>query len=196
MPRLTWKDGDTHEFIVIGKVAGKRHWNNRQKRFIPCTGRRCWYCNHPPYDYQGVVIGIAIYSPEEIEGTHFPWVSFTPNAYRAIRQVLGVSKNWYGHRIQLTRKGLGLNTTYTAKDLGVVESHKLEAWEREREEAFKFDAGEEWGAEEGPGEETPGEEVVLERASEPEEDKEGRLVYLEELLASVKTEIEELKGEE
>lgn len=193
MPRLTWKDGETHEFVVIGKVAGKRHYNKSQNRSIPCTGRKsCWFCQHG-FDRDGVTIGIAIYSPVVIEESHFPWVNFTPNAYGSIKQILGPTKNWYGHRIQLTRKGESFDTRYTAKDLGVVEDQKLEKWVKEREKLFVYDAEEEWGEEAPEEPERVDEEVVLERTTEPEEDKEGRMVYLRELLESVRTEIEGLE---
>lgn len=196
MPRLTWKDGETHEFVVIGKVANKRHWNQKQKTYVPCTGSKsCWYCQHG-MDYKGVVIGIACYSPEEIEDTHFPWVSFTANAYRAIRQVLGVTKAWYGHRVQLTRKGESFDTTYSAVDVGVVEESKLSRWNEQRVEELAFDAGEEWGEEE-PGErKVPDEEVVMERTRDEEEDLEGKKIYLQELIASAQTELEGLEGED
>ena len=195
MPRLTWKDGETHEFIVIGKVGAKRHYNKTQGRSVVCTGRStCWFCQHG-FDYQGVTVGIAIYSPVAIEESHFPWVNFTPNAYRTIRRVLGVMKKWYGHRIQLTRKGESFDTTYTAKDLGVVEEAKLTRWNEQRIKELAFDAGEEWGEEAPEGEERVDEEVVMERTLEPEEDKEGKKVYLQELIASAQTELEELEEE-
>jgi len=196
MSILKWADGETHEFIVIGKVGAKRHFNKQQGRSVLCTGRKsCWFCQHG-FDYQGVTIGIAIYSPVAIEESHFPWVNFTPNSYKAIRRVLGPTKNWYGHRIQLTRKGLSFDTTYSAKDLGVVEDQKLDKWVKEREKLFAFDAEEEWG-EEGPREEEAPREMVAPPPSlEEEEDKEGKRVYLEELIASAQTELEEMGEEE
>jgi len=195
MPRLTWKDGDTHEFVVIGKVGGKRHYNAKQNRFVLCTGRHsCWYCQHG-FDYDGVVIGIAVYYPEGLEESHFPWVSFTPNAYGAIKAILGPTKKWYGHRIQVTREGEGRDTRYTARDVGVVDESKLQKWAKEREKEIAFDAGEEWGVEEEEKPARVDEEVVLERGPVEEEDKEGRMVYLKELLESVRTEIEGLEEE-
>lgn len=195
MPRLTWEDGETHEFVVIGKVAQKRHYNKSQGRFVPCTGRKsCWFCQHG-FDYKGVVIGVAIYHPVGFEGTHFPWVSFTPNSYGVIKAILGPTKNWYRHRIQLTRHGESFDTRYTAKDLGLVDEEKALKWDEQRIKEIAYDAGEEWG-EEAPEElERVDEEVVMERAPEPEEDKEGRMVYLKELLESVRTELESLEDQ-
>ena len=182
MPRLTWKDGETHEFVVIGKVGRKSHWNKAQKRFVPCTGRdSCWFCQHG-FDYQGVVIGIAIYYPEGLEDSHFPWVSFTPNAYGAIRQVLGRTDKWYGHRVQLTRHGTSFLTQYIAKDVGVVDESKLAKWKEQRIEELAFDAGEKWGEEEPREEERVDEEVVLERPGTGEEDREEEIIMLKETL--------------
>jgi len=195
MPRLTWKDGDTHEFVVIGKVGSKRHYNKSQNRFILCTGRSsCWFCQHG-FDREGVVIGIAVYSPAAIEESHFPWVSFTPVAYAAIKRILGPTNNWYGHRVQLTRKGESFDTTYSAKDLGVVEDHKLEKWVEERGREISFDAGEGWGKEEPREEILPMEEEPPLQPPEPEEDKEGELVMLKDYIKNLEERLDELAQE-
>ena len=193
MPRLTWEDGDTHEFVVIGEEGSKRHWNPKSRKYVPCTGKEtCWFCKHG-YDYQGVVIGVAIYSPKEIEGTHFPWLSLTPNAYRAIRRVLGVLKNWYGHKIALTRIGKSFDTRYTAEDLGKEKKVDLILWAKKREEELVFDQGETWGEEKPEEEEPPDEEVVMERAAVEEEGVDQEVRAVEEVLEAAKKELEELK---
>ena len=193
MPRLTWEDGDTHEFVVIGEEGSKKHWNQKTKRYIPCTGKEsCWFCKHG-YDYQGVVIGVAIYSPEKVGETHFPWLSLTPNAYKAIRGVLGVTKNWYGHRIALTRHGESFDTRYEAKDLGKEKKLDLVVWKAAREKELVFDQGEEWGKEEREDIEMPDEEVVSERGPEPEEGVDAEVAAVEEVLEAAKKELEELK---
>ena len=193
MPRLTWEDGDTHEFVVIGEEGRKSHWNQKGERYVPCTGKAtCWFCKHG-YDYQGVVIGVAIYSPEEIEGTHFPWLSLTPNAYKAIRRILGVLKKWYGHKIALTRTGKSFDTRYTAEDLGKEKKVDLILWAKKREEELVFDQGETWGEEKPEEEEPPDEEVVMERAPEPEADKEGEVAAIKETMREAQERLEELK---
>lgn len=194
MPRLAWKDGETHEFVVIGKVGQKRHYNKTQGRFVPCTGRKsCWFCQHG-YDYKGVVIGIAIYHPAGFEETHFPWASFTPNSYGAIKAILGPTKNWYRHRLQLTRHGEGFDTRYTAVDVGLVEESKVLMWDEQRIKEIAYDAGEEWGEEEPGAPAHTQEEPPPPEPPEPEEDLEGKKIYLQELIASAQTELEELEG--
>ena len=193
MPRLTWEDGDTHEFVVIGEEGSKRHWNQKGGRYVPCAGKAtCWFCKHG-YDYQGVVIGVAIYSPKEIEGTHFPWLSLTPNAYKTIRRILGVLKNWYGHKIALTRIGKSFDTRYTAEDLGKEKKVDLILWAKKREEELVFDQGETWGEEKPEEEEPPDEEVVMERAAVEEEGVDQEVRAVEEVLEAAKKELEELK---
>ena len=193
MPRLTWEDGDTHEFVVIGEEGSKRHWNQKGGKYVPCTGKAtCWFCKHG-YDYQGVVIGVAIYSPKEIEGTHFPWLSLTPNAYKTIRRILGVLKNWYGHKIALTRTGKSFDTRYTAEDLGKEKKVDLILWAKKREEELVFDQGETWGEEKPEEEEPPDEKVVMERAAVEEEGVDQEVRAVEEVLEAAKKELEELK---
>ena len=196
MPRLTWKDGETHEFVVIGKVGRKSHYNKSQGRFVPCTGRKsCWFCQHE-LDYKGVVIGIAIYHPVGFEDTHFPWVSFTPNSYGEIKAILGPTKNWYRHRLQLTRHGESFDTRYTAKDVGLVDESKVEKWAEERVKELAYDAGEEWGEEE-PGErKPPDEEVVMESGPEPEEVREGEMEALKEYIEGLEAKIDQLMKED
>ena len=193
MPRLTWEDGDTHEFVVIGEEGRKSHWNRKSERFVPCTGRSsCWFCQHG-YDRQGVVIGVAVYTFEEVEGTHFPWLSLTPVAYAAIRKVLGLVPKWYGHKIALTRRGTSFLTQYFAKDLGKEKKVDLILWAKKREEELVFDQGETWGEETREEEESADEEVVMERAPEPEADAEDEIASIEETMREAQERLEELK---
>lgn len=193
MPRLTWEDGDTREFVVIGEQGQKKHWNQKTGRYIPCTGKEsCWFCKHG-FDYQGVVIGVAVYSSEEIEGSHYPWLSLTPNAYKAIRQVLGVIKNWYGHRIALTRHGESFDTRYEAEDRGKEKKLDLVVWKANREKELVFDQGETWGEEEaeevGPIEE----EVVLERGPDEEETSDEEEAAVLEVLEAAQADLARLR---